>query len=446
MNIIICGAGQVGRYAAEVLGRGANNVTVIDLVQEQLDEIEDVLDVRTLVGNGAHADALIEAGCVDADVFLAATSSDEINLLSASIAASVGVGRSIARVHHSAYFEDHGLNYAHQLGIDHLVCPEHTTAVAIAQTLRNPGALAVEHFARGRIEMQQMPVTKSAPAVGKPLSQLQVPASVRVAAVERGDKAFLPDAGTIVREDDIVTLVGDIDAFEQALCLFHSESGRRTHVLIMGSTPMGVWLSRAMHSRRFAVRLIAEEQARSEELSQKLPWTTVLRADPTDSTILEEEHVEHADAFVALTEDDEHNILIAARAKKLGVKQAIAVVQRPTYMHMLGDIGIDRAFSPRVTAVNQVVRLLNTSSVQHLASLAEGVADVYEVTVSAKATEGIGRSLKEVRLPNRIIVAAIERGEKVFVPGADDQIEANDRVVLIGPADANKQLQKVFLK
>ena len=447
MNIIICGAGEVGRHAAEVLGAEGNNITVIDHREDKLAEVEETLDVGCLEGNGVHANILREAGFDHADLFLAATGSDEINLLSASIASGVGAGRTIARIHHSAYFDHQGLDYAQHLGVDHLVCPEYATAVAIAQTLRNPAAIAVERFARGHIEMQRLPVNPKAVGIGKPLAEVGLPKGTLVAVIERNGQAFIPDADTTVTSRDIITLVGDVDVFDQARKLFHNEQAKRQRIMIMGGTAMGVWLSRALRSRAFSVRLFEADATRSDELAEKLSWVTVFRADATDPTILDEEQVEQADAFVTLTSDDEHNILAAARAKSLGAQHAIAVVQRQTYLHLLEHIGIDRAFSPRTTAVKQVVKLLHTDPVQHLATLAKGVADVYDVHVSGNAKAIAGTQLRDLKskLPYSVIVTAIQRNQSVFVPGAEDSIEIDDRVILIGPSALETRLRKTFV-
>ena len=444
MNIIICGAGEVGRHAAEVLGASGNNVTIIDRKPSRLAMIEQVLDVRTLIGNGAHAHVLREAGCAKAGLFLAATSDDEINLLSASIASAAGADRTVARVHHSAYYEQQELDYARHLGIDHLVCPENATALAIAQTLRNPGALAVERFARGRIEMQQLPVTDAATGLGTPLSQLKLPGTVRVVAIEHAGRSIIPDGSAVVVGGDVITIVGDVDTFDRARKMFHTEHARRKRVMIMGGTAMGVWLCRALRSRRFSVRLFETDTDRCLELSEKLSWITVVSEDPTDPSVMEEQRVEQLDAFVALSGDDEHNILTAARAKSLGAQQAVAVLQRPTYLHLLEHVGIDKAFSPRDTAINEVVNLLETAPVRRLATVAEGVADVYEVQVSPKAAQIVGRPLSDMRLDEQIIIAAIQRDGKVFVPSGDDIIHGGDTVVLIGPSGMERRLRKTF--
>lgn len=444
MNVVICGAGSVGGHAAEVLGAERHNVTIIDMQPDRLTAIEESLDVRTLHGSGTHAETQIEAGCPNADLFIAATESDEINLLSASIAAGLGADRTIARVHHSAYFERRGIDYATHLGIDHLVCPDYTTAVAIAQTLRNPGALAVERFARGRIEMQQLPVSDHAPAVGKRLAEIGLPGAARVASIERDGVAFIPDGQSIVQQGDVVTLICDVNVFERARKLIHDTSQRRKRVMIMGGSALAVWLCRQLHSRAFSVRLYEAQRERAAELAAKLEWITVLRTDPVDPAAWDDEHLDQADAFVALSDSDEHNILAAARAKSAGAWLAVAVLQRPTYLHLLTHVGIDKAFSPRVTAVTQIQQLLEPGPIRRLATLAEGIADVYEIRVSASAKKVNQTPLRQVQFPPKTIIAAIQRGDDVHVPGADDWIAADDTVVIIAPSESEKQLKSLF--
>jgi len=445
MNIIICGAGEVGRHAAEVLGEsGHNDITIIDCDRDKLQLLEEMMDVQTLHGSGTQGEVLLEAGCDTADLFIAATNIDEINLLAATLAKGVGAHQTIARVHHSAYFEKRGLDYAKYLGIDHLVCPEYTTALAIAQTLRSPGALAVERFAKGRIEMQALSVEEDAPARGKGLMELALPRSARVAAIERDGKAFIPDRTTVIQLGDIVTLVGEVDSFEKTRRLFHTHPVGRQRIMIMGGTPLAVWLCRALHTSDFSIRLFEKNQERAEELAAKLEWVTVLTDDPAEADTLQEERIDQTDAFVAVTQDDEHNILAAARAKSLGAKLAIAMLQRSTYLHLLEHVGIDRAFSPRVTAVAEIQHLVDESPVKRLASLAEDIADVYELRVPAAARDVIGKPLSEIKLPEKTLLAAIQHGEEVRIPGAADTLAIGDTLVIIAPAGSKQQLMKTF--
>ena len=203
MNIVICGAGEVGSHCAEVLASQGHNITVIDQHTETLSALDDVLDVRNLMGNGAHADVLLEAGCAKADLVIAAMKSDEMNLLSGSIAKALG-------------------------------------------------SLAIEQFARGQVEMQQFPVSDSAKAVGSELASLKLPASSRLAAIERNGKSFLPDAQTVITQGDIVTLIGESTGFDKARKLFDTETDRNRRVIILGGTSQCVWVCRALKDRGFS--------------------------------------------------------------------------------------------------------------------------------------------------------------------------------------------------
>lgn len=444
MNIIICGAGEVGRHAAEVLGAAGHNVTIIDQDPAKLEALDEAMDVRNLLGSATHVHTLLEAGCDSADLFIAATNIDEINLLSASIASGVGAGRTIARVHHGAYLDDTGMSYAQHLGIDHLVCPEQTTATAIAQSLRSPGALAVERFAKGRIEMQQLPVSADADVVGQQLMAIRMPPSTRLAMIERNDRTFIPTGQTTIEAEDVVTLIGDVAGIAMAAKLFHTASDRRKSVIIVGGTSMGVWLCRALHSKGFSVRLIEPDRERAEELAAKLDWVTVIYSDLNSADLFADERLEQCDAFVALTADDEHNVLLAALAKSMGTRSVIAVQQRATYLHLIEHVGIDRAFSPRATAVTQIQSLIETGPFKKLTTLADGVADIFEIRVPAEASDVIGKPLKDVKFPAGSMIAAIQRGDEVMVPGGLDKIHAGDSVIVIAPDGEEKRLQKVF--
>ncbi|MBI1374475.1 MAG: Trk system potassium transporter TrkA [Phycisphaera sp.] len=444
MNVIICGGGEVGTHAAESLTRAGHNVTVIDNRPAHLREIEDSLDVRTLLGNCANADVLREAGAEDPDAALvAATSTDEINLLTAAVAKGIGVGKAIARVHHSAYFNKRGLDYEKHLHIDRLICPEYSTAQAIASILRNPTAMAIENFGSGQIEMQEFPVGEKAEAVGKTLVELSMPQGVRLAAIRRGDTVFLPVATTEIEPDDVIILVGNHDIFHDGRKLFQKAAKTTQRVVIMGGSPMAVWLSRSLKDSRFSIRVFEPNRARAEELADKLDWVTIVCCDVTEEGVFEEERVGEADAFVSVSEDDEHNILAGAWAKTAGVKMVIATVQRPRYVRLLNRVGIDHAFSPRIVAVKQIKRSLDEASMLRISTLAKGVVDVYRVRVGATA-EAIGKPLRKVRLSPDWMVAAIQHNGETRVPTADDFVHAGDTVVVVGKAGAEDRLHQVF--
>jgi trk system potassium uptake protein TrkA len=445
MKVLICGGGQVGSRAAEELVADRHDVTVVDKDPQRLAAIADSMDVATFSGNCAEADVLREAGAEDADMVVCATDADEINLLTATVAKGIGARKSIARVHHGAYFDKRGLDYERHLGIDRLICPEHATALAVASTLRNPGALAIETFGRGAIQMEQFSVSVGCAAIGRTLAQLDVPSGTRLAAIIRNREAFIPDAQTVVQPGDTVILVGNAEAFQSARRLFYDDrtAGRR-RVVLMGGTPMAVWLCRALHERNFSIRLFEIDPRRAEELADKLSWVTVVRANPVERSVFQEEHIGQADVFVALRTEEEDNIIASVLAKSLGVTQVIAVVQSATYLDLVYHIGVDRTFNPSIVAAKEIRSVLDESPLQRLSTLADGVVDAYRVRAGGGG-EAVGRRLREVSLAPHWIVAAIRRRERAWVPGADDVLEPEDLVLLVGRHGMEKELRKLLV-
>ena len=445
MNILICGAGEVGRHSAEVLAASGHSITILDQSPARLAEIDEAMDVRSMLGDCAQAEVLLKAGVDKADLVIAATNNDEVNLLSASVAKGVGCKTAIARVHRSGYYEDRGLSYAKHLGIDHLVCPEFATARAIAAALRSPGALAVENFAHGMIEMQRIAVSESSKAVGVALRDLKSPGTSLIACVERPDRSFVPKADTVINAGDLLTLIGEAKGIEQTSKYYNPEHGGRRRIMVMGGSTQSVWLSRELKRVGCSVRQFIADEDRAIELAEKLDGITVINADVINSDTLQEERVDQADAFVAATDDEETNILGAALAKTRGATMAVAVMQRPTYLHLLEHIGIDRAFSPRATAVNEIIRLLDTRDLRQLATLSRGVAELYELHLGEELGKAVAdKPLMEIEFPARCLVAAISRGDRVYVPGAQDKFEPGDVAIILGPDEVQKPLNKLF--
>ena len=443
MRIIICGAGEIGSHASEVLDGNGHSITVIDCDAQKLSSIEDRLDASTLLGSAAHADVLVEAGTADADLFFAATSDDEVNLLAASLARRLGARKTIARVHDYSYLEQSSMDYRLSLGIDRLICPEFLTAGAIAQALRNPAALAVENFADGQVEMQQFRATPGSKSVGSLLSELPLPDGSRIAAISRGREVLIPDGTTRIEEKDAIFLVANADVFDAAHQLFVGKSFARQRVVINGGTTLAEWVCRFLRGRNFSVRLFERDPARSELLAAKLDWVTVLQADPTDSGIFQEESIGEVDDFVSLLDDDEDNIIGAVLAKSRGVRQVISIVQKSHYLDLLYDIGVDRAFSPRVVAAEQIQEALDDSQVRRLTSLEQGVLDLWRVRPGDKSRI-LGERLRKVKLTPNWSIVAIQRGQDTAVPTADDAIEAGDVVLVLGRSESEAELRELF--
>jgi len=443
MKIVICGAGEVGAYASEVLDRRGESITVVDSSAERLRSLEENLDIRTLVGNCGRADVLAEAGCGTAGLVVLATDNDEVNLLAATIAKRLGAQRVVARVHDFAYIDQSEIDYSEALGIDRLICPEHSTALAIASTLRNPAATAVESFARGQVQMEQFDVDAGADAVGKTLSELALPTQARLAAVQRNGKSFIPDGSTTIQAADSVFLVATRDSLDQARSLLRSGDFRRRRVVVMGGNRMAAWVCQLLEGSGYSIRLFERDRARAEELAAELESVTVLNADPIDATVFNEERIGDADDFVAMVDDDEDNIIGGVLARSRGVGRVVALVQRADYLDVLYDIGVDRAFSPKLVAARQIEELLDRSPLRTLTNLARGQLDLFRV-VAGESGRAIGTRLRNVKLTPDWSVIAVQRGEETMVPGAEDAVAPGDTVLVLGPHGRGDELAAIF--
>lgn len=442
MRIVICGAGHVGTFAAEVLAAARHSITVIDKDAQRVRAIGERLDVATLEGNCAHAETLLEAGVATADLVLAATEFDEINLVTASISKGLGAAKSVARVHLGAFYDERRFGYARHLGIDRLICPEFATSEQIAHILRNPAAIAIESFANWSIELQELAVADKAPAVGKSLTKIALPPATRLVAVARDGDAFAPTGSYVVRAGDEIVLVGETAAMLKAVRLFGEQRLDRRDIVVMGGGPMAEWLCRALRDRAFRIRLFEPDRDRAEKLAAELDWVTVFNADATNQATFKEEYLSRADVFVAITDDDESNILGGAWAKSQGVKQAIAVVQRPIYLHLLEHVGIDLAFSPRTAAIRELNLILNEGPVLALSSIARGGLDVYSVRLPPRSPI-VGATLSERPFPEQFVVAAIQHESSAFVPDGASRINAGDTLLVVGPRKQGAALQKI---
>ncbi|UCD28735.1 MAG: Trk system potassium transporter TrkA [Planctomycetota bacterium] len=443
MNIIIAGAGEVGRHLATVLTADNHEITLIDLKASNLESLREQSDVATLVGSATHADILQEAGADRANLFVAATDSDEINLLAASVAKSLGTTKVIARVHHSVYQAGRGINYAKILNIDQLVCPEYLTSLAIASVLRDPAVQAIQYFARGQIVMERIEVSHQSQVIGKTLESLSLPAGVRIGTVTQQDKTVVPTGETILDAGDHITLIGATEIFHKVLPMFRKGELYKRKIVIMGGSAVSVWLSRALDSRFFSIRLYLTDHTRALELSQKLTHVTVIEDDPTDPNTFAEENIADADAFVASTWEDEDNILGALQAKHLGVPRTFAVIIRPTYHELIEELGIDRIFSPRIVACQEILHMTQGKAVQKIAQLDEQGTCVYRINVGRDA-EAIGQTLINMKLPKGCVFVAIQRGDNIHVPGPHDLLEVGDTVVAMAHENLVQKLGRLF--
>lgn len=442
MNIVILGAGTVGTSIAEQLCANQQNVTLVDSSREALDRVEETLDVKTVCGSACDAITLFQAGVQSADLCLTVTNHDEVNLVGASLAKSMGSARAIARVFNPAYLDFSTFDYRRHFGIDRLLSLEHLTALELAKGIRLPGLFAVENFARGGVEVQEIAVEADAKAVGVSLRELKLPREVRIGLISNGQRAVIPGADDVIHAGDHVTLIGSLKELEDVKRLFEHKVPPRMNIIIAGGGEIGYNLALLLQRRRCKLTLMEADAARCEYLAHQLDATTVLHADATRQSEMEEARVGSADVFVAATGRDADNIVCGVEARELGSKRIMCVVRRPDYANVLEKLGIDTAVSPREVMARQVLGMVDAGPIIGRSDISGGDAEVWEVEVGADAPI-TAAPLKEIVLHNSLI-AAIEREDYIRVPGADDQLLPGDTAVVLVQKESIAETLELF--
>lgn len=440
-HVVILGAGTVGTSLAELLCAHQMNVCVVDASREALTRVEEKFDVQTVLGSACEVIPLFQAGVQSADLCLAVTSRDEVNLVGATIAKAMGVRRSVARVFNPAYRDFSTFDYQRHFQIDRLLNLESLTALEIAKAIRKPGLFAVENFARGGVQVQEVEVDASAKVVGIPLKDLKLPSRVRIGLIANASGAIIPGADDVIQAGDHVTLVGSRDAMAAVLKQFEQHAPPSLNLVIAGGGEVGFHLARAMQGDKYRIVLMEANIERCQQLAERLPKTSVLNADVTKRSEMEEARVGRADVFIAATGRDEDNIICGVEAKELGASRIVSVVRRPDYANVLEKLGIDVAISPRVVLAREVLGMLSGGAILGRSVVADGVAEIWEVEVQPDAPI-TAAPLKDLTLPQCLIVAIV-RSEFVAVAGGDDQLRPGDTAVLLvqkGHEDATRFL------
>ncbi|MCP4759901.1 MAG: Trk system potassium transporter TrkA [Planctomycetes bacterium] len=433
MDIILCGGGDIGGAAAEMLTGRGDSVTVIDQDESRLNYLEEHFDIAVVEGSASSASTLRAAGAATADAVIATTDIDEVNLVICDIAACLGAQRTLARVDHSMFLLDEELDYAAVFSVDRLFSPDRAMASGMASRLHNPAAIAIEHFAGSGIELQQVEVNSRAPAIGQPLKSLGLPRGARLAAVTRHGKAFLPSAETAVEAEDIVTLVSERKVLQAAKQFFCAGGYGRQNIAISGGPAAAVWLCRFLGKRNFDIRLFESDLSRAEVLGEKLDWITVIQSDPGQPEVFNDEHLDRVDAFVSMR-SDEQNMLACAYARRCGVEVVMPVIRHAEFEPLMQELGIHHTWNPRQAAAQAISRALHCHAYERIEGFFNDTLELMRIRVG-HAAPLINRTLVELdREPPLLVLACEDEDGKAFVPGGDMRIIAGRHMIVLTTA------------
>lgn len=436
MKILILGAGQVGSSAAYHLSREeANEVTVVDTRADILRELQDRLDIRTVVGHAAFPEVLDRAGAADADIIVALTDKDETNMVACQVAYTLyHTPTKIARIRSAEFMSSKKLFAQDAIPVDVRISPEQLVCEFVEQLILYPGALQVLEFAGGRVRLVAARADHDGHLVGKTISTLKahIPNTEgRIAAIYRGGKALLPNGDTIIEEGDEVFFI----AARKDIRLFMSEMRKQEEpvrrVVIAGGGNIGVRLALALeHTNQ--VKIIERDPVRARIISEQLNRAIVLVGDAADEELLLEENIDSVDVFCGLTNAEEANILSAMLAKRLGASKVMALINRPSYVELVESSSIDIAISPQQITIGSLLAHVRRGDVVKVHSLRRGAAEAIEAVAHGSAEESkvVGRPIEEIPLPRGTNIVALVRGDQVIIAHHDTIIETDDHVIL----------------
>ncbi|MDY6991299.1 MAG: Trk system potassium transporter TrkA [Pseudomonadota bacterium] len=436
MKIIILGAGQVGNSLAHNLSSEANDITVVDHNAALLQNLQDHLDLRTVIGHAAHPRVLLQAGAEDADMLIAVTNSDETNMVACQIAhilfhtpTKIARVREVDYLAHKEIFTTTG-----GLAVDVHISPEQLVTHYIQRLINYPDALQVLDFANGHVQLVAVKAFYGGPLVGHALRAFEdyMPTvETRVAAVFRRGKAIIPEGDTVIEVDDEVFFVAATPHIRTVMSALRELDRPCKRIIIAGGGNIGTRLAKALEDKYY-VKLIEQRRERSEEISEILHKTIILYGDAADEDLMREENIDETDIFCAVTNDDQINILSAMLAKRMGARKVMALINRPAYVDLVQSSTIDIAISPQQATIGTLLAHVRRGDVVMVHSLRRGAAEAIEAIAhgDARSSKVVGRRIDKIRLPPGTTIGAIVRGEQVLMAHHNTVIEEEDHVIL----------------
>lgn len=437
MNIIIAGCGKVGGVLAEQLCREGHDITVIDQRSEVVQRVTNVADVRGIVGNGASYNIQKDAGIEKADLLIAVTNADEVNLLCCLIAKKAGGCQTIARVRNPVYYQDvHHIK--EELGLSMIINPEWAAAMEIARLLRFPSAIEIDAFAKGRIELLRCRIDASNPLCRKKIKNITELSrcEVLICIIERDQQVLIPDGDMELRENDTISIVASPINASRFFRLIGIETNQVKNTMIIGGGKISFYLARKLSEMGIEVKIVEKSREHCEELCELLPKAMIICGDGTDQELLAEEGLADAEGFAALTNMDEENVMLSLYAKSMSKAKKITKVNSSTYDSIISTLDIGSVIHPKhITAesILQYVRAMQNSigsNVETLYRLVEGRAEALEFVIRERGNV-TDVPLQNLELKSNLLVCAIHRNGKIIIPKGQDCLQVGDSVVII---------------
>ena len=442
MRTVIIGAGEVGSNTARMLSEEGHDVVLIEQDETLVERASEQLDALVIHGNGASPRLLAEAGIDKADLLVAASSSDEANIIACLAAKAKGVSRTVARIHNPDYYDPQEPFAEEMLGIDFVIHTEQMAAQEIKEALLVPGAINVETFAEDSIEVAEVILNEASPAVGRTLRDLRLPEASLVVGVVRRGEALVPRGDTVLERRDHVLLISGRRHIAEVVKSVTTDTEPVKEVTIYGGGRIGLRLALALEKVGMSVRVIERDEARARYVASQLRRGFVLHDEGISRDFLLQERVDRSDAFVAVTGDDRANLLAAMYARQLGARMTIAGVSSGEFAPLADALGVDLTISPRMLAAEAILRFVRRGEIVDVALLESG-AEMIELRVPPQCRVA-GHPLSEVGFPEGAIVAALLRDGDVVIPTGREVLKPGDDAVVFTVEDAIEEVERLF--
>ena len=448
MNLIIVGAGEVGYHLAARLSQQKMDIVVIEKDEEKTARVIDTLDVQAIHGSGSSVATLKQAGIENADMLVAVTNSDEVNMISCLVASVQSKAiTKIARIRNPEYNQSLGIIGENHLNIDLAINPEFELVNMLARLVEIPDATDVVEFAEGRVRITGIKVDPNSYVVGKKLRNLtqeNEQHDIIIAALFRGDKIIIPRGDDIIENNDLVYAVTESKKIAAVTNYFKEKARKINLIMILGGGDIAVELAQRLEKKGITIKLIENDEQRCEAIADKLKKTIVLRGNGTDQELLEEENIKDVDVFIAISEDEQTNILVSLLAKRLGAKKVISLINNLSYTSLVSNIGVDTVVSPHLSAINRILQFIRKGKVLSVASFHEESAEAIEI-VALDTSDLVNKPLRDIKFPRGAIIGAVVRDTEIIIPTGDTIILPGDRVIIFTLTSAIASVEKTLM-
>ena len=443
MKIIIVGAGKVGYVLAHMLSNEDHDVTVVEKDQDRIATIEERLDVSTVLGSCASTAVLKKAGIEEADMLLAVTERDELNIVSCFIAKSFGVDVTIARVRSPEFGDLDSETLKKSLGIDLIINPERVAAEQVCKMLNFPDAINVDFYNDGRVLLLEFKITERTVVAGKQLREIKTNLAYLIVGILRNGSMIIPTGNDRIMNGDRLYLITSSEHMEEVGHDFGQSRKKAKNIIIAGGETISIYLAAELEKRGLNIKIFETDYERCKVLANLVDDALVIHGNAGDIQLLKDENIDETDAFIAVTDEDRFNILSAVIAKELGAGRTIVQLKMSDYIPIADRIGIDQSFSPRLLAAGSILRFVRTSNVLSLTLL--GDTDAHAMEISApRQSDILHVSLAELDFPKNTILGMIMRGRDVIIPKGNDVILPGDRLIVITLPETSKTVEKFF--